>query len=702
MFRFGLMLVVACAAARADHPARVLPADRAPADRRLDKPIDLHGYFPFTPPASKVDWEKRRKDLRTQVLVAAGLWPLPDRGPVSATIHGRIEREGYTVEKVYFASLPGHYVSGNLYRPGGNKAERKRPVVLLPHGHWANGRFHDAGPAEANRQIEAGAERHTDNARFFLQAMGAQLARMGCVAFHYDMIGFADSAGLDHSAGFNDAGALLRLQSLFGLQTWNSLRALDFVLGLPDVDPTRVGVTGASGGGTQTFILGAIDDRVRAAFPAVMISTAMQGGCVCENAPYLRIGTGNVELAGLFAPKPMAMTGADDWTRDIETKGLPELKALYRLYGAEDRVTARSFPKFGHNYNCISRELMYSWFNKHLGLGQSEPIVEQAFVPVPPRELSVFDAEHPRPKDAADAERLKLVLMDMSDRQIQPLLRPESFDLKKLTDVVRPALQVMLHDGPVIPDAVQAEDVGLSEMLNGLRIRKLLLGRKGQKEQVPTLFIRGAEFDGTVVVWVHPTGKTSLFENGSLTPTAQTVINRKAGILVFDAFGTGELTAKQPRKVNADYAGFTFGYNRPLVAERVHDIITAVAYARGLPNVRHVHLVGWGETGPWVVLAKALIPEGVTRTAADLNGFRFENVTKPDDPMMLPGAVKYGGLPAFAVLGLTGESLLQNGRGLGVCEQLAGIPPEKLGNKCKVDSRAERADEMAVIEWALR
>ena len=91
-----------------------------------------------------------------------------------------------------------------------------------------------------------------------------------------------------------------------GLQTWNSIRALDFLLGLPDVDPSAIGVTGASGGGTQTFILGAVDDRPAVAFPAVMVSTAMQGGCVCENCSYLRVGTGNIELAGLFAPKPLA------------------------------------------------------------------------------------------------------------------------------------------------------------------------------------------------------------------------------------------------------------------------------------------------------------------------------------------------------------------------------------------------------------
>src|SRR5262249_38767403 len=159
------------------------------------------------------------------------------------------------------------------------------------------------------------------------QARCAQLARMGCVVFHYDMVGYADSQLIPHRQGFTDAQAELRLQSFMGLQTFNSLRALDFLLGLPDVDPQRIVVTGASRGGPQTFILCAIDDRPAAAVPAVMVSTAMQGGCICENCSHLRVGAGNIDLAGLFAPKPLAMSGANDWTKEIETKGLPELKA---------------------------------------------------------------------------------------------------------------------------------------------------------------------------------------------------------------------------------------------------------------------------------------------------------------------------------------------------------------------------------------
>src|SRR5262249_14189910 len=194
--------------------------------------------------------------------------------------------------------------------------------------HWANGRFYDAGEAAAKEQIRQGAEKTIEGARYPLQARCAQLARMGCVVFHYDMVGVADSTAIQHRTGFLDADAELRLQCFMGLQTWNSTRALDFLLSLPEVDPTRIGVTGASGGGTQTFILCALDARPTVAFPAVMVSTEMQGGCICENCSYLRQGTGNIELAGLFCPKPLGMFGANDWTLHIEKHGLPELKEL--------------------------------------------------------------------------------------------------------------------------------------------------------------------------------------------------------------------------------------------------------------------------------------------------------------------------------------------------------------------------------------
>src|SRR5205085_12533467 len=137
-------------------PTRLFPDASAIKDVRLEKPRDLNGYFPFTPPADKASWNDRADKVRTQMLVATGLWPLPEKTPLNAVIHGKIEREGYTVEKVFFASLPGHTVCGNLYRPASGGVDPRRPAVLSPHGHWANGRFYEAPDKEVEKQLQSG------------------------------------------------------------------------------------------------------------------------------------------------------------------------------------------------------------------------------------------------------------------------------------------------------------------------------------------------------------------------------------------------------------------------------------------------------------------------------------------------------------------------------------------------------------------
>ena len=124
----------------------------------------------------------------------------------------------------------------------------------------------------------------------------------------YDMVGYADSGPIRHREGFTDAQAELRLQSFMGLQTWNSLRALDFLAALPDVDPGADRRDRArAAAARRPSSLTALDPRPVAAVPAVMVSGNMQGGCICENASLLRVGTNNIELAALFAPKPLAL-----------------------------------------------------------------------------------------------------------------------------------------------------------------------------------------------------------------------------------------------------------------------------------------------------------------------------------------------------------------------------------------------------------
>jgi dienelactone hydrolase len=651
---------------------RVLPQGQLPKDERLGELKDLNGYFPFTPSASPGEWAKRAEAVRRQVLVGTGLWPMPTKTPANAVVHGKVDRDDYTVERVYFESFPGHFVTGSLYRPKGRPG--RLPAVLCPHGHWKDGRFFDNGPQRIEQEIAAGAEKYAPSGRYPLQARCVQLARMGCVVFHYDMLGYADSVQLEHRPGsresmntpsdwgFFSPQAELRLQSMMGLQTYNSVRALDWLSTLADVDPSRIGVTGASGGGTQTFILCAVDPRPAVQFPAVMVSTAMQGGCTCENCNYLRVESGNIELAALFAPKPLGMSAANDWTKEIATKGLPELKQHYAMMGAPENVMARHFD-FPHNYNYVSRNLMYGWFNRHLKLGQPEPIVEPEFKPLTREELTVWDENHPKPPSGDDYERSLLrVMTENAQRQMAGLQPTDAAKLKQFREVVGGAFDAMI--GRRLPPAGAITHEPLASHDRGDYIETAGLLRNAAKgEELPTILLHPKKWNKQVVVWVSDEGKQGLYDtSGSLRPAVSQLLSAGASVIGADLLYQGEFLpdgkpleharlVKSGRDTWAAYAGYTFGYNRALAAKRVHDILAMVSFAKHHPKQpERIHLAGFGRSGVLALLAAVQAPEAVDRLAIDTDGFRFEKLTAIDDPSFLPGAVKYGDVPALLAL----------------------------------------------------
>ncbi len=639
---------------------RALPQGQAPKDARLGELRTTHDdYHPWSPPTTRSKWEQAAKRLRRQVKVAVGLWPMWPKKSLEPVIHGKIDRGDYTIQKVYFESHPGHYVTGNLYRP--KEINGKVPGVLSPHGHWSQGRFHEASREEAAEQLAKGAEEYMSGARYPVQARMVQLARMGCVVFHYDMVGYADNRPIPHRDGFSDVQAGLWLQNKMGLQAFNSIRALDFLSSLSEVDSDRIGVTGASGGGTQTFILGAVDPRPDVAFPAVMASTGMQGGCVCENAPYLRQGINNIAISALFAPKPLGLSGADDWTVDIETKGLPELKQVYGLFDRSEDVMAKAFPRFKHNFNQVSRELMYNWFNRHLELGESAPVEQSDFWPVPPKKLSVWNENHSFPEDAKSASALRDYLTRVTQERFQKLVPDDRSDLPKYRKVVGTAARVMLDRGVSGDDAEMAvNQTSQITRKDGVEQQVGTVSRPGADEAVPYLLLipennTSSSNRSSAVLWIDEAGKNGLFEQGSkLLPDVEALLDSGKMVASIDPFMVGELRAPDaespPLDVNSDYQGFTFGYNRPVIANRVRDILTALQALVANAGVERVDLVGTGQAGAWVLLAAALADEEIDRTVADLNGFHFTDVASTEDPMFLPGALKYGGIGGLAAL----------------------------------------------------
>jgi dienelactone hydrolase len=178
------------------------------------------------------------------------------------------------------------------------------------------------------------------------------------------MVGYNDTAQTPHA--FGSPTEQLWSFGPLQLQSWNSLRALDFVASLSDVDPARIAITGASGGATQSILLAAMDDRISFFAPVNMISAIMQGGDVCENAPGLRLDTNNVEIAAMIAPKPLLLVSATgDWTRNTPTEEFPALRRLYELYGKPENIETLQLDA-PHNFNKENREAVYRFFAKHI------------------------------------------------------------------------------------------------------------------------------------------------------------------------------------------------------------------------------------------------------------------------------------------------------------------------------------------------
>ncbi|MCZ2149406.1 MAG: acetylxylan esterase [Bryobacterales bacterium] len=534
--------------------------------------------YPMPVYASRAEWEARKARLKKQILAAAGLLPMPRRGPVHAEIFSRLDRDGYSIEKVALETMPGYYLGGNLYRPRGKQG--KFPGVLTPHGHWKHGRLENTDLGS-------------------IPGRSINLARQGYVVFAYDMVGYNDTKQTPHAFGSPEE-QLWNFGPL-SLQLWNSLRAADFLASLPDVDAGRLAATGASGGGTQTFLLAAVDDRIRADVPVNMVSGIMQGGSPCENAPGLRHDTFNVDFAAMMAPRPMLLVSATgDWTKNVPKIEYPAIRKVYELYGAASQVRVVQFDS-PHNYHRGSREAMYTFFGKVLLAGNGDPVMEQPFTVEKDEDMLVWSGRA-MPANALPGEDAVFAAW----RRLTQVARPDREALRYALSVENPARVLSVRDG-----------------------ESITLSRPGREDRVPGIYLKGKGIPLLVV------------DSEGAAAARATVPANGRPVLYLDAWNTG--AARGERYTAADHF---YTFQRTDSQNRVQDILTALAWLRTTTK-GPVELQGVSDGILWSAFAAAVY-DGRARLAD-----RPEAAGTDEDMLrgfFVPGIQRVGGLKAALAL----------------------------------------------------
>lgn len=347
---------------------------------------------------SRTDWESRKPVYRQEFLYMLGLWPLPERTPLHATVTGTVEGDGFTVELIHYQSQPRLYVTGNLYRPARSKPGERLPAVLYVCGHSNQGR-------SGNKTA--------------YQSHGAWFARHGYVCLVVDTLQLGEIASIHHGTYREDRWWWhSRGYTPAGVECWNGLRGIDYLISRPDVDRERIAVTGISGGGAATFWIAAADERVKVAvpvsgmadLPAYIDNRVINGHCDCMfiyntfQWPWTRI-------AALIAPRAQLFANSDGdriFPMDANDRIIARLERVYSLYGRSDFVDS-VVSIGGHAYRKDLRQAAYRFVNTHLkhdprSIEDSEESLiigegNNRIYPIVIDQLRVFPMEENVPKD---------------------------------------------------------------------------------------------------------------------------------------------------------------------------------------------------------------------------------------------------------------------------------------------------------------
>lgn len=523
----------------------------ATEDSRNHEIPHVNTHFQTSPSLSLDVWSPRKRQLQSQILHAAGLPSLNRKRPPPAfTVSRRLDCHDYRIWTILIETLPGFFVGADLYLPPASK-KGPYPAVLSPHGHWDQGR-------------------RTHLPEYSVPSLGINLAAQGYAALAWDMVGYGDSTQLPHD--FITRQRQLWGFTPLGLQLHNSIRMLDFLENLPNVNPSLIGITGASGGGTQSFLLAAIDQRIRVSAPVNMVSSYMQGGDPCEEAPGLRFGTSNTEFAAMMAPRPMLLVSSSgDWTKHTPNEEYLWIRQIYSLYGAQSNLENAHF-QAKHNFNQASRQAVYVFLTKHLN-PQAKPIEHIPFAVITQRHAQDLLKPSAQPLPA------RALSIDSLDQAFHNQVLPPPNSKAQLA---RRRSQLRLSLGVSLPGPVREE-----------RVQDRLFLHRLNRPQTLTAILQEAE--GPIVVLIDPRG--ALIASQS----AKAIELRRRGYTVL-ALQPFEPSRERYLHQRADR--WFNSYNPEPTGAQVDDILTALEYARQR-NARNPSLIGIGKAAVWATLAAA-------------------------------------------------------------------------------------------------
>jgi dienelactone hydrolase len=545
----------------------------------LEKKVKAAAALPA--PVSREDFERRRETGRRELFRCVGLDPLPPRTPLNARVTGVLKRRGYRIEKVLFESRPNFPVTAHLYVPD-SAAEKKLPVIVNPHGHWG---YKKQEPTVQSRLIG--------------QALHGYLA----IVVDSPGSSFEGDRRIERrfAGTHDDLRLILGSQNATSVYVWDLVRALDYLATRPEADMTRIGLTGASGGGLATMWAFAADPRFTCAASVVYASSLEvnpDNGCLCNHVPgSLELGD-RADVFGLRAPAPVLIIGAEE-DPEFPAKGMrltgEKLRRLWGLFGKSDDTWVRMFPG-GHDYSRPMRETALGFFDRYLkGVGDGSPVPEPSFETEPPEAPELYVM----PESPANALTMRGIAGAMFER---PAAAATAADYIRLNGGL---------PGVIAPELNRLDEV------DG-KVRCTFISEPGLT--VPALYWPAKGAARAFVVFVTEKGKAEAAREFGVEKLCESGI----ACLAIDPRGLGELKGLEMRYTTYLGQAPAFGMG--------WDITRAIAALA--PETAKIAVVGRGPAAGQAALTAALIEPRIGFVAGLDTLREFADAFSDDVPLL--------------------------------------------------------------------